>query len=123
MHRALDKEKDQSYFLFKTTKEQMDFLRFPLGPFKKSDIRNIAEEIGLSVSDKPDSQDICFVPEGKYSEVLKKIDPKNLKPGYLKLANGKIVGEHDGIVNFTVGQRKGLGVALGDPLYLSLIHI
>ena len=122
MYRALDKEKDQSYFLFKTTKEQLDFLRFPLGTFKKTDIRNIAEEIGLSVSDKPDSQDICFVPEGKYSEVLKKIDPKNLKPGYLKLTNGKIVGEHEGIINFTIGQRKGLGVALGDPLYVIEIN-
>ena len=123
MFRALDKEKDQSYFLFKTTKEQLEFLRFPLGSFRKSEIREIAKEIGLSVSSKPDSQDICFVPEGKYSEVLKEIDPINLKPGNLKSINGDILGKHNGIINFTVGQRKGLGIATGNPLYLSLIHI
>jgi len=118
MYRAKDSEKDQSYFLFKTTKEQLEFLRFPLGAFKKSEIRSFAKEIGLSVSDKPDSQDICFVPDGKYADVLKKIDPNNLKPGYLKSVDGSILGQHEGIVNFTIGQRKGLGVATGTPLYV-----
>ena len=122
MFRALDKEKDQSYFLFKTTKEQLEFLRFPLGSFRKSEIREIAKEIGLSVSSKPDSQDICFVPEGKYSEVLKEIDPINLKPGNLKSINGNILGKHNGIINFTIGQRKGLGIATGNPLYVVEIN-
>ena len=118
MYRAKDSEKDQSYFLFKTTKKQLDFLRFPLGSFNKSEIRGFAEQIGLTVSDKPDSQDICFVPQGKYTDVLKKIDPKNLKPGHFKSIDGSIIGTHEGIVNFTIGQRKGLGVATGKPLYV-----
>ena len=118
MFRAKDIEKDQSYFLFKTTKEQLDFLRFPLGSFKKDEIREIAREIGLTVSDKPDSQDICFVPNGKYSEVLKKINPDNLKPGLLLDTIGNVLGNHEGIVNFTIGQRKGLGISSCDPLYV-----
>ena len=108
MYRAKDAEKDQSYFLFKTTKKQLDFLRFPLGSFNKSEIRGFAKQIGLTVSDKPDSQDICFVPQGKYTDVLKKIDPKNLKPGHFKSIDGSIIGTHEGIVNFTIGQRKAL---------------
>tara|TARA_Y100000813_G_scaffold198305_1_gene185998 strand:- start:1269 stop:2393 length:1125 start_codon:yes stop_codon:yes gene_type:complete len=118
LHRAKDSEKDQSYFLFKTTRDQLEFLRFPLGDFKKSEIRSFANEIGLTVSDKPDSQDICFVPDGKYADILKKIDPNNLKPGHLKSVDGNILGQHKGIVNFTIGQRKGLGVATGVPLYV-----
>ena len=118
MFRAKDIKKDQSYFLFKTTKEQLDFLRFPLGSFKKDEIREIAREIGLAVSEKPDSQDICFVPNGKYSEVLKKINPDNLKPGLLLDTSGNVLGNHEGIVNFTVGQRRGLGISSGDPLYV-----
>ena len=118
MFRAKDIEKDQSYFLFKTTKEQLDFLRFPLGSFKKDEIREIAREIGLTVSDKPDSQDICFVPNGKYSEVLKIINPDNLKPGLLLDTSGNVLGNHEGIVNFTVGQRRGLGISSSDPLYV-----
>ncbi len=122
MFRAKDAEKDQSYFLFKTTKEQLEFLRFPLGSFKKSEIRGFAKEIGLTVSDKPDSQDICFVPDGKYTEVLKRIDPNNLKPGQLKSIDGNVLGTHQGIVNFTIGQRKGIGVATGVPLYVIEIN-
>ena len=122
LHRAKDSEKDQSYFLFKTTKEQLEFLRFPLGSFKKSEIRGFAKEIGLTVSDKPDSQDICFVPDGKYTEVLKRIDPNNLKPGQLKSIDGNVLGTHQGIVNFTIGQRKGIGVATGVPLYVIEIN-
>ena len=122
LHRAKDSEKDQSYFLFKTTRDQLEFLRFPLGDFKKSEIRSFANEIGLTVSDKPDSQDICFVPDGKYADILKKIDPNNLKPGHLKSVDGDILGQHKGIVNFTIGQRKGLGVATGTPLYVIEIN-
>ena len=122
LHRAKDSEKDQSYFLFKTTRDQLEFLRFPLGTFKKSEIRSFAREIGLTVSDKPDSQDICFVPDGKYADILKKIDPNNLKPGNLKSVDGDILGQHKGIVNFTIGQRKGLGVATGVPLYVIEIN-
>ena len=122
LHRAKDSEKDQSYFLFKTTRDQLEFLRFPLGTFKKSEIRSFAKEIGLTVSDKPDSQDICFVPDGKYADILKKIDPNNLKPGHLKSVDGDILGQHKGIVNFTIGQRKGLGVATGTPLYVIEIN-
>ena len=118
MYRAKDIDRDQSYFLFKTTREQLEFLRFPLGEFTKPEIRKIAEEAGLEVSDKPDSQDICFVPDGKYSDVLSRLKPEGYEKGKIISKKGEILADHDGIINFTIGQRRGLGVATGDPLYV-----
>ena len=118
MYRAVDENRDQSYFLFNTTREQLNYLRFPLGGMLKNETREIAKKLNLNVADKPDSQDICFVPDGKYADILKKNDPNNLKPGHLKSVDGNILGQHKGIVNFTIGQRKGLGVATGVPLYV-----
>ena len=118
MYRAKDIERDQSYFLFKTTKEQLNFLRFPLGGFTKLEIRKIAKDIGLVVSEKPDSQDICFVPDGDYSNILKKLNPNGHKKGRIISKTGEILAEHNGIINFTIGQRRGLGIAVGEPLYV-----
>ncbi|MDC0474124.1 tRNA 2-thiouridine(34) synthase MnmA [Hyphomicrobiales bacterium] len=118
MYRAKDIDRDQSYFLFKTTREQLEFLRFPLGGFTKPEIRKIADELGLVVSQKPDSQDICFVPDGKYSNVLSKLKPEGFKKGRIVSKEGDFLGDHDGIVNFTIGQRRGLGLATGEPLYV-----
>ena len=118
MYRAKDIDRDQSYFLFKTTREQLEFLRFPLGGFTKPEIRKIADELGLVVSQKPDSQDICFVPDGKYSNVLSKLKPEGYKKGRIISKEGDFLGDHDGIVNFTIGQRRGLGLATGEPLYV-----
>tara|TARA_B100001142_G_scaffold194011_1_gene192977 strand:+ start:1990 stop:3120 length:1131 start_codon:yes stop_codon:yes gene_type:complete len=118
MYRAKDIDRDQSYFLFKTTREQLEFLRFPLGGFTKPEIRKIADELGLVVSQKPDSQDICFVPDGKYSNVLSKLKPEGYKKGRIVSKEGDFLGDHDGIVNFTIGQRRGLGLAIGEPLYV-----
>jgi tRNA-specific 2-thiouridylase len=118
MYRSKDIDRDQSYFLFKTTREQLEFLRFPLGGFTKPEIRKIADELGLVVSQKPDSQDICFVPDGKYSNVLSKLKPEGYKKGRIVSKEGDFLGDHDGIVNFTIGQRRGLGLATGEPLYV-----
>ena len=118
MYRAKDIDRDQSYFLFKTTREQLEFLRFPLGGFTKPEIRKIADELGLVVSQKPDSQDICFVPDGKYSNVLSKLKPEGYKKGRIVSKEGDFLGDHDGIVNFTIGQRRGLGLATGEQLYV-----
>jgi tRNA-specific 2-thiouridylase len=118
MYRAKDIDRDQSYFLFKTTREQLEFLRFPLGGFTKPEIRKIADELGLFVSQKPDSQDICFVPDGKYSNVLSKLKPEGYKKGRIVSKEGDFLADHDGIVNFTIGQRRGLGLATGEPLYV-----
>jgi tRNA-specific 2-thiouridylase len=118
MYRARDIEKDQSYFLFKTTREQLNFLRFPLGNFTKPEIRKIAQDIGLEVSEKPDSQDICFVPDGDYKNVLEKLNPNGHIKGKIISKKGEILAEHNGIVNFTIGQRRGLGLAIGEPLYV-----
>lgn len=116
--RAKDHDRDQSYFLFTTTKEQLDFLRFPLGDLHKSQVREIAEKYGLSVADKADSQDICFVPTGKYSQVIEKLRPGAAEPGDIVHVDGRVLGQHEGIINYTVGQRRGIGVALGDPIYV-----
>lgn len=123
LHRAADPARDQSYFLFGTTREQLDFLRFPLGPMAKTETRALAERFGLPVADKPDSQDICFVPSGDYASVVRKLRPEADDPGEIVDLAGNVVGRHDGIVRFTVGQRRGL--ALGerrgtdnDPLYV-----
>ena len=118
MYRALDENRDQSYFLFNTTREQLNYLRFPLGGLLKNETRDIAKKLELNVADKPDSQDICFVPNGDYSSVIKKFKPESLKKGNIKNIEGEIVGVHDGIINFTIGQRKGIKVAHSEALYV-----
>ncbi len=118
LHKAFDETKDQSYFLFATTKEQLDYIHFPLGGMKKEDTRKLAEEFGLEVADKPDSQDICFVPNGSYAKVIERLRPGAWEAGDIVHINGQKLGEHNGIINYTVGQRKGLGIAWSEPLYV-----
>ena len=118
LRRAADKGKDQSYFLFATTHEQLDFLRFPLGHLNKDQTRQLAEVFGLIVADKPDSQDICFVPEGRYVDIVEKIRPGASRPGEIVHVDGRVLGRHEGVIRYTVGQRRGLGIAAGDPLYV-----
>jgi len=118
MYRAVDENRDQSYFLFNTTREQLDYLRFPLGGLLKSETRDIAKKLNLNVADKPDSQDICFVPDGNYVSVIEKFKPEAFKKGNIKNSKGEVLGVHDGIVNFTIGQRKGIKVAAKEPLYV-----
>ena len=118
MYRAKDQNRDQSYFLFSTTQEQLDFLRFPLGEIDKSETRKIAERLNLNVASKPDSQDICFVPNGDYASVIKKFRPESFKPGKILDLKGKQIGEHEGIINYTIGQRKGIKIASNNPLYV-----
>jgi tRNA-uridine 2-sulfurtransferase len=118
LHAAADSARDQSYFLFTTTQAQLDYLRFPLGDMEKTDVRAIAAELGLVNADKPDSQDICFVPAGRYTQIVGRIRPDTARPGEIVDQSGAVLGRHDGIANFTVGQRKGLGVASPSPLYV-----
>ena len=118
MYRAKDFSRDQSYFLFSTTQDQLDFLRFPLGDIEKIETRNIAKKLNLNVAEKPDSQDICFVPNGDYSSVIKKFRPESFNPGKIIDIKGKVIGQHDGIINYTVGQRRGIKIADKDPLYV-----
>ena len=118
MYRAVDENRDQSYFLFNTTREQLDYLRFPLGGLLKSETRDIAKKLDLNVADKPDSQDICFVPNGDYVSVIEKFRPEAFKKGNIKNLKGEVLGVHEGIVNFTIGQRKGIKVSAKDPLYV-----
>lgn len=113
LHRAVDAGKDQSYFLFATTQEQLDFLRFPLGGWQKDITRQHAERFGLIVADKPDSQDICFVPNGSYARVVEKFRPGSMQPGEIVHIDGRVLGEHNGIINYTIGQRRGLGIGGG----------
>ena len=122
MYRAIDENRDQSYFLFNTTREQLNYLRFPLGKIFKNETRDIAKKLQLNVADKPDSQDICFVPNGDYVSVIEKFRPDAFKKGNIKDINGKVIGVHDGIVNFTIGQRKGIKVAASEPLYVININ-
>ena len=122
MYRAADENRDQSYFLFNTTREQLDYLRFPLGGMLKSQTREIAKKLNLNVADKPDSQDICFVPDGNYVSVIEKFRPEAFKKGNIKNSNGDVLGVHDGIVNFTIGQRKGIKVAANEALYVVKIN-
>ncbi len=122
MYRAADLSRDQSYFLFNTTQEQLNFLRFPLGGLKKKETRAIAAELKLNVADKPDSQDICFVSNGNYASVIRKFKPTSFKQGNILDVNGKIIGKHDGVINFTIGQRKGIGVSHKEPLYVLNIN-
>ena len=118
LRRAADPSKDQSYFLFATTADQLDFLRFPLGGMPKSQVRQVAAALGLTVADKPDSQDICFVPEGKYTTVIDKIRPHGAIPGDMVHMDGRVLGRHEGVTRYTIGQRRGLNIAVGDPLFV-----
>ena len=122
MYSAIDESRDQSYFLFNTTREQLNYIRFPLGGMLKNDTRDIAKRLGLNVAEKPDSQDICFVPNGDYSSVIKKYKPDSHKKGNIKDVNGKVIGIHEGIVNFTIGQRRGIKVSNKEPLYVIEIN-
>ena len=123
LHKAVDENKDQSYFLFATTKDQLDFLRFPLGGNSKEETRKEASRLGLEVANKPDSQDICFVPNGDYAAVIKRHRPIAFKEGNLvHYETKKILGKHQGIINFTLGQRRGLGIAYPEPLYVVKIE-
>ena len=124
MYRAIDENRDQSYFLFNTTREQLNYLRFPLGGMLKDTTREIAKKLELNVADKPDSQDICFVPNGDYASVIQKFKPESFQKGNIKNLNGDVVGVHDGIINFTIGQRRGIKVSDKEALYaVSYTHL
>jgi tRNA-specific 2-thiouridylase len=118
LRRAADAARDQSYFLFATTRAELEFLRFPLGGLAKNETRALARRFGLAVADKPDSQDICFVPQGSYVRLVERLRPEAGEPGDIVDMSGRVLGYHRGIAHFTVGQRKGLGVAAGEPLYV-----
>ena len=118
MRRPVDEKRDQSYFLFSTTPEQLSFLRFPLAHLTKNEIREFAAKLALPVADKPDSQDICFVPNGDYATVIERLRPDCSLPGEIVDMDGNILGQHQGVLHYTVGQRRGLGVAIGEPLYV-----
>ncbi len=122
MYRAKDHNRDQSYFLFNTTQEQLNYLRFPLGEIDKSETRALAKKLNLNVADKPDSQDICFVPNGDYSSVIKKYRPESFKKGKIIDLTGNQIGEHEGIINYTIGQRKGIKISSEKPLYVININ-
>jgi tRNA-specific 2-thiouridylase len=115
---ARETERDQSYFLFATTRAQLDLLRFPLGDRTKAETRELARQFGLGVADKHDSQDICFVPSGHYADVIERLRPGAAAPGEIVDLDGRVLGRHDGIIHFTVGQRRGLGIAARAPLYV-----
>jgi tRNA-specific 2-thiouridylase len=118
LYRAADKERDQSYFLFATTREQLGFLRFPLGGLQKDETRKLARDFGLAVAEKSDSQDICFVPTGRYTQVIERLRPGAAEPGNIVHVDGRVLGRHGGIINFTIGQRKGIGVPAKEALYV-----
>jgi len=118
LHRAVDPARDQSYFLFATTRAQLDFLRFPLGGLPKTQVRALAASLGLSVADKPDSQDICFVPEGRYTTVIDRLRPDAAQAGEIVHLDGRVLGRHEGVSRYTVGQRRGLAIAVGEPLFV-----
>src|SRR5579859_362195 len=115
---AADADRGQSYFLFATTREQLDYLRFPLGDMTKPEVREHARRFGLTVADKHDSQDICFVPTGRYTDIISRLKPNAMEPGDITDLDGRVLGTHQGIAHFTVGQRRGLGIASGHPLYV-----
>lgn len=121
LRRAADQSRDQSYFLFATTKAQLDFLRFPLAGIPKPQVRDIAVQLGLKIAHKPDSQDICFVPEGKYTTLINKLRPQGMEKGDIRHIDGRVLGQHDGITGYTIGQRRGLNVAVGEPLFVTRI--
>jgi tRNA-specific 2-thiouridylase len=117
-----DMGRDQSYFLFQTTQEQADYLRFPLGSFTKDETRDMARAMGLSIADKPDSQDICFVPNGNYVSVIERLRPEAGEPGDIVHVDGRVLGRHEGIIHFTIGQRRGIGVSASEPLYVTALE-
>jgi len=121
LHRPVDLDRDQSYFLYATTQVQLDFLRFPLGHMNKAETRELAREFGLVVADKHDSQDICFVPSGKYADVIERLKPGAVEAGEIVHVDGRVLGRHDGIIHYTVGQRRGIGLSVGEPLYV--VHL
>ena len=121
LYRPVDADRDQSYFLFATTQEQIDFLRFPLGSMSKPQVREAALAMGLSVANKQDSQDICFVPQGKYTDIIAKLKPAAATPGDIVHIDGRVLGQHEGILRYTIGQRRGIGIASGEPLYV--VHL
>ncbi len=121
LFRPLDHGRDQSYFLFATTQEQVDYLRFPLGHLPKSETREIARDLGLVIADKPDSQDICFVPQGKYTDIISKLQPDAASGGDIVHLDGRVLGRHEGIIHYTIGQRRGIGIAAAEPLYV--VHL
>lgn len=116
--RAHDPARDQSYFLFATTRDQLDFLRFPLGGLPKPEVRRVAAELGLAAADKPDSQDICFVPEGRYTTIIDRLRPHGAEAGDVVHMDGRVLGRHEGVTRYTIGQRRGLNIAVGDPLFV-----
>ena len=118
LYRALDADRDQSYFLFATTPDQLKLLRFPLGDLPKPEVRELARKYGLAIADKADSQDICFVPTGKYSAIIERLKPEAVRPGEVVHLDGRVLGRHEGIINFTIGQRRGLGIAAAEPLFV-----
>jgi tRNA-specific 2-thiouridylase len=118
LYRAADPDRDQSYFLFATTPEQLAMMRFPLGELGKDETRALARELGLAVADKADSQDICFVPQGRYSDVIARLRPDAVRSGEIVHLDGRVLGRHEGIINYTVGQRRGLKLSVGEPLYV-----
>lgn len=125
LHRATDPARDQSYFLFSTTREQLEYLRFPLGHLpSKAETRRLAAQYGLPVADKPDSQDICFVPDGNYAGVIEKLRPGAAEPGEIVHADGRVLGTHEGVIHYTIGQRRGLGIGgLSEPLYVVKLDV
>jgi tRNA-specific 2-thiouridylase len=118
LFRAADEARDQSYFLYATTQDQLDLLRFPLGEIDKAQTRALAAELGLAIADKPDSQDICFVPNGRYADVIERLKPGAARPGDIVHLDGRVLGRHEGVLRYTVGQRKGLGISTTEPLYV-----
>src|SRR5579872_2502592 len=123
LHKGADPRRDQSYFLYGTTREQLDFVRFPLGDLPKQHVRRIATELGLEVAAKPDSQDICFVPDGDYADLVKRLRPETQAPGEIVDLSGQVLGRHRGVVHFTVGQRRGIEVGgQKEPLYVVRIE-
>ncbi len=122
MYKAIDDNRDQSYFLFNTTRDQLNYLRFPLGGLMKNETRDIAKKLNLNVADKPDSQDICFVPNSDYSSVIRKYRPDSFQKGNIKDINNNVIGVHEGIINFTIGQRRGIKISDKEPLYVIEIN-
>jgi tRNA-specific 2-thiouridylase len=118
LREAVDEARDQSWFLYGATRAQLDFLRFPIGGMRKDEVRDHARRLGLALADKPDSQDICFVPSGRYADIVARLKPEAAEPGPILHVDGRSLGRHDGVAGFTIGQRRGLGVASGAPLYV-----
>ena len=119
LHRAIDDSRDQSYFLFSTGKSELTALRFPLGGLRKTSTRKLARAFGLAAADKPDSQDICFVPDGKYGDIIERLRPGAVQPGNIvHVDSGEVLGRHEGIIHYTIGQRRGLKIAVGEPLFV-----